>query len=311
MKYQTSQTQQTNQSIARPITQQRDWHWRGWKTRYVYVKSQSNSQPAILLLHGFGASVGHWRGNYEVLSEHHHVYALDLLGFGNSEKPPSLYGISVWVEQVFDFWQTFIQQPIVIVGNSIGALVALMATHIHPEMSKGIVAISLPDLAELEELIPKPIRPVKRSLEAIVGRLLSPLLFYFIRRPQSIKFVLENFAYSDRTRVDDELVQIIAQPAQDPQAATAFYYLNVSMNQVESLPSSPLPSSREAIAQLQVPILILWGTKDRFIPIALGRKLVKYSSLAQLIELPDLGHCPQDEAPSLVNSQILQWVSRI
>lgn len=303
-----------NQTLqSQQITQQRDWHWRGWKTRYVYVNSQSNSQtqsnppkPAVLLLHGFGASVGHWRGNYKTLAEHHHVYALDLLGFGNSEKPPSFYGISVWVEQVFDFWQTFIRQPIVIVGNSIGALVALMATHLHPEISKGIVAISLPDLSELEELVPKPVRPIKRSLEAIVGKLLSPVLFYFIRRPQSIKFVLESFAYSDRTRVDDELVQIIARPAQDPQAATAFYYLNVSMNQAEAL-----PTTKEAIAQLQVPILILWGTKDRFIPISLGRKLVTYSSLAQLIELPNLGHCPQDEAPSLVNSQILEWISRI
>jgi len=73
--------------------------------------------------------------------------------------------IKISPRDTFDFWQTFIRQPIVIVGNSVGALVALMATHLHPEMSKGVVAISLPDLAELEELVPKSVRPIKRSLE--------------------------------------------------------------------------------------------------------------------------------------------------
>lgn len=293
--------------------QQRDWRWRGWKTRYVFTNStnQDPTKPAILLLHGFGSALGQWRGNYAALAQDHRVYALDLLGFGNSEKPPSYYGASVWVEQVFDFWQTFIGQPIIMVGNSLGALVALMATHLHPEMSKGLVTISLPDLTELEELVPVPVRPIKRSLEATVGGLLSRPLFYFIRRPQTIKFVLENFAYSDRTRVDEELVQIIAQPAQDPQAAQAFYYLNISMNQDDASSSNSLPTNKEAIAQLQVPMLILWGTSDRIIPISLGKKLVKYSPLAQLVELPNLGHCPQDEVPSLVNKQILEWMRKI
>lgn len=295
-------------------TQQRDWYWRGWKTRYVFTPpkiTQNSEASAILLLHGFGAAVGHWRGNYGELSQDRRVYALDLLGFGNSEKPPTYYGASVWVEQVFNFWQTFIGKPVILVGNSIGALVALMATHLHPEMSVGIVAISLPDLEELEDLVPKPIRPIKRSLETIVGGFLARPLFYLLRRPSSIRFVLENLAYSDRLRVDRELVQIIAQPAQDDRAATAFYHLNLSMNQPNPLPSSPLPSSKGAIAQLQVPILILWGSKDRIIPPALGRKLVKYSPLAQLIELPNLGHCPHDEAPSLVNQKILQWLPKL
>jgi haloalkane dehalogenase len=295
-------------------TEQRDWQWRGWKVRYVFTpnspKKLDQKAPAILLLHGFGAALGHWRGNYAALSAHHQVYALDLLGFGNSEKPPTFYGTSVWVEQIFDFWRTFIQRPIIIVGNSLGALVALMATHLHPEMSMGIVTISLPDLNELEELVPKPIRPLKRSLESIVGSFLARPLFYIVRRPQSIRFVLENIAYGDRTQVDDQLVQIIAQPAQDLKAVKAFYYLNISMNQSDNL-SGSLPTNKEAISQLKVPMLILWGVKDRIIPPAFGRKLVKYSPLVQLVEFPSLGHCPQDEAPSLVNGEILQWIDKI
>ncbi len=293
----------------KPRIEQRNWQWRGWKIRYVFCRSnapqslENNSKPAILLLHGFGAAVGHWRGNYQALSAEHQVYALDLLGFGNSEKPATAYGASLWVEQVFDFWQTFIGQPVVLVGNSIGSLVALMATHQHPEMSSGVVAISLPDFTELENLIPKPIRPIKRALETIVGAVLARPLFYLAQR--SIKFVLKNLVYVDKSRVDRELVQIITQPTQDPQAVEAFYCLVLSMNFDQDF-----PSAASAIAQLAVPILILWGSQDRVIPPFLGAKLVKFSPLANLVELPNMGHCPQDENPEVVNHEILMWMQK-
>ena len=115
------------------IGSQRDWVWRGWQTRYTYVRCQSNYEtregqnlqhPPILLLHGFGASIGHWRQNINVLSQKHTVYALDLLGFGASEKAIANYNTSFWVEQVYEFWQAFIQVPVILVGNSIGSLIS-------------------------------------------------------------------------------------------------------------------------------------------------------------------------------------------
>lgn len=289
-------------------TQQRDWQWRGWRLRYVFTQNPDlpKDAPAILLLHGFGAAVGHWRHNYQELSRHYRVYALDLLGFGNSQKPPTYYGAEVWVEQVFDFWQTLIRSPMVIAGNSIGALVALLAAHRHPEMAKGVITISLPDLAEIEEMVPRAIRPLKRSLEAIVGGLLAVPLFYLIRRPAVIRFVLRNFAYGNAAMVDRQLVQIIAKPAQDKDAARAFYYLNLSMAQ-----ASNLPTTKQAIAELKVPILIIWGLGDRIIPPYLGKKLVQYSPSAELLELANVGHCPQDEVPELVNAHIHEWIGRL
>ena len=57
--------------------------------------------PAILLVHGFGASTHHWRHNIPVLSRTHEVHALDLLGFGKSAKPAELnYGGALWRDQV-------------------------------------------------------------------------------------------------------------------------------------------------------------------------------------------------------------------
>ena len=115
------------------VGSQRDWVWRGWQTRYTYIRPQNpyennraKSTP-LMLLHGFGASIGHWRHNLEVLGDRHTVYALDMLGFGASEKAPANYSVHLWVEQIYDFWKAFIRKPVILIGNSIGSLISLAA----------------------------------------------------------------------------------------------------------------------------------------------------------------------------------------
>lgn len=287
--------------------QQRDWIWQGWQTRYSFLHTDTaQSDLPILLLHGFGASIGHWRKNMPALAANHAVYALDLVGFGASEKPSTQYNISLWVEQVFEFWQTFIRQPVVLVGNSIGSLVALIAASVHPEMAKGIVTISLPDLSAREEMIPSFIRPMVRSLESIFSHslILKPI-FYYVRHPRVIK-PWAGMAYGDASIVDDELVEILSRPAQEKRAAAAFCRILQGMMNVNFS-----PRVSQAISQLQIPLLMLWGTQDRMIPPVLGRKLATYSPLARLVELEGLGHCAHDEAPLQVNAEILKWIEKL
>ena len=114
----------------------------------------------VMLVHGFGASIGHWRHNLEFLATHHPVYGLDLVGWGGSRKPDTNYDIDLWVEQIHDFWQTFIGRPIILIGNSIGSLVALVAAARYPEMATALVMVSLPDLSAEQELIPPPLQPI-------------------------------------------------------------------------------------------------------------------------------------------------------
>ncbi|MFM7635265.1 MAG: alpha/beta fold hydrolase, partial [Cyanobacteriota bacterium] len=82
--------------------------------------SPGNPQgPAILLVHGFGASTDHWRHNIPVLSRTHEVHALDLLGFGRSAKPEGLpYGGALWAGQLGTYVRERIGRPTVLVGNS-------------------------------------------------------------------------------------------------------------------------------------------------------------------------------------------------
>ncbi len=57
------------------------------------------------------------------------VYAIDLLGFGNSDKPVQQYSMELWAEQLCDFVSEFTSAPAVLVGNSVGSLACLMVSH--------------------------------------------------------------------------------------------------------------------------------------------------------------------------------------
>lgn len=92
---------------------------------YAIITGKRKKHPPLILLHGFGASIEQWRHNISVLSQQHRVYALDLLGFGASRKAYTQYGVNLWREQIYDFWRTFIGVPAILVGNSLGSLVAL------------------------------------------------------------------------------------------------------------------------------------------------------------------------------------------
>jgi pimeloyl-ACP methyl ester carboxylesterase len=289
------------------VMQYRDWYFRGWRSHYGFRRSQNadHTKPPILLIHGFGAAIEHWRDNIPALAENHTVYAIDLLGFGNSEKPPTRYSIHLWVEQVFQFWRKFIKVPMVIIGNSVGSLVAAIAASHHPEIASGVVVISLPDIAAFNDMVPKALQPIERTVKAIVSAVLVKPLFHLIRQPFTIRLVLKGIVYCDRCRVDNELVEIIAKPARDRQAAEAFLRLNRSINQ-----PNYSPSLTQALEQLQAPLLILWGSSDRLIPPSEGRRLVKYVPNGTLMYLEGMGHCAHDDNPERVNHEILTWLAQ-
>lgn len=289
------------------VGNQRDWVWRGWQTRYTYIRPSQNSQKTmpLILLHGFGASIGHWRHNLEVLGEYHTVYALDMLGFGGSEKAPANYSIELWVEQVYDFWQTFIRQPVVLVGNSNGSLVSLAAAAAHPEMVQGIVMMSLPDPSLEEEAIPPFLRPVVRTIKNLVA---SPLLlkpvFHFVRRPSVLRR-WAGLAYAHPEAITDELIEILASPPQDRGAVRAFSALFKA-----AIGINFSPSVKALLPTITIPMLLIWGQKDRFVPPMLANQFAQYNEKLQLLNLEDVGHCPHDECPEQVNQAILDWINK-
>lgn len=287
------------------VGNQRDWVWRGWQTRYTYQRcavAEAESAP-VLLLHGFGASIGHWQHNLEFLATHHTVYGLDLVGWGGSRKPKIEYTIDLWVDQVYDFWQTFVGQPMILVGNSIGSLVALVAAAKHPEMAASTIMVSLPDLSAEQEMIPRSIQPLVNGLKRLI--LNPPLLhtlFRFVSQPKVARKWAQ-IAYFNPDRVTDELVDIFLTPAQEREAPAAFVKIMQGMTS-----SNFSPNIRKLLPEMTIPMLLIWGCEDRMIPPGTAKILLQLNPRLELVNLEAAGHCAHDEMPDEVNQIVRNWL---
>jgi pimeloyl-ACP methyl ester carboxylesterase len=113
------------------------WSWEGKTINYV---SAGCGKP-VLLVHGFGANLGHWRKNVPALVEAgYKVYAIDLLGFGDSDKPLIDYSMELWEQQLKAFISEFMGgQQVVVMGNSVGSLACLMVSASLPDQVAGTV----------------------------------------------------------------------------------------------------------------------------------------------------------------------------
>ena len=283
----------------------RYWYWRGWKIRYwAQAAAQPSDPPAppLLLLHGFGASLNQWRYNLSPLAQHRAVYALDLLGFGKSQKAATLFSSDLWSAQVYDFWKLWIGCPVVLVGHSLGALVVLNSAVTYPNMVSRLVMLTLP--AAREELLTGWVEFVSRSIERFFSTpLLIRPLFNFVRQPWVIRGALQGI-YQIQERVDADLVKQFVQPTHDRGAARTLCYLVRSRTEPQFT-----PKTKQLIPQLTVPALVLWGEADQVIPLAWGEQISPLNPLVTLIKIPGVGHCLYDETPELINQHILAWLA--
>ena len=286
-----------------PVTRDRYWYWRGWRIHYQVMPAVTPQphQPPVLLLHGFGASLEQWRDNARVLAQSRTVYALDLLGFGDSQKAAAIFNADLWSAQVHDFWQAWIGQPIVLVGHSLGALVALNSAVAYPGMVARLIMLTLP--AAREELLSGWLETLSRTAERLFSTpLLIRPIFQVFRRPGMIRGVLRS-DYQVRDRVDEALVEQFVRPTAERGAARTLCYLVRSRTELQFT-----PETRQLIPQLTMPTLLLWGQADRVIPLTWGQQVAPLNPQLTLTIVPGVGHCAYDDKPDLINQTILDWL---
>ena len=185
--------------ITQPLIQNNSlekhvWTWQGHSIQYSV---QGTGQP-LVLIHGFGASIGHWRKNIPVLADAgYRVFAIDLLGFGGSDKPALDYSLELWQQQIKDFWNAHIQEPTVFIGNSIGALLSLMVVTQDPDIARGGVLINCAGgLNHRPDELKFPLRLVMGSFTKLVSsKTFGPFLFNRIRQKHRIRNTLRQVYY--------------------------------------------------------------------------------------------------------------------
>ena len=280
------------------------WQWRGFKIGYRQV---GEAGPAVVLVHGFGASSGHWRKNLPVLGKNCRCFAIDLLGFGASDKPrPDAtvrYTFETWAEQIIDFCREVVGEPAFLIGNSIGCIAAMQAGVSASDWVRGIAALNI-SLRLLHERKRDRLSWVERfgapvMQKVLQNRAISNFFFQSIAKPRSVRNILRQ-AYARPEAITDELVEMLLEPARDPGAVDVF---------VAFTSYSQGPLAEDLLPQLQCPTIILWGDRDPWEPIEQGRAYGDYATVDRFIPLPGLGHCPQDEAPEVVNPILQAWLA--
>jgi alpha-beta hydrolase superfamily lysophospholipase len=115
------------------------------KTTAVYGKNihyiEAGQGPAGILLHGLGSTKENWGANFAALASKYHVYALDQLGFGHSDKPLIDYKLATWSDFLQGFMQSQNIPKATVVDNSLGGWIALDFTATHPGMVDKLVLV--------------------------------------------------------------------------------------------------------------------------------------------------------------------------
>lgn len=286
------------------------WIWQGFPICY---QPQGSKGPPVVLVHGFGASWLHWRQNIPVLASTCRVYAIDLIGFGGSAKPTPgefkpgeqiQYSFETWGQQIADFCQEVIGEPAFLVGNSIGCIAVMQAAVSYPNSALSVALLNC-SLRLLHDRKRGTLPWYRRFGAPLVQRLLSvkPISQFFfnqLAQPKTVRKILLQ-AYAHPEAVTDELVDMLMAPARDPGAVAVFVAFT-------AYSQGPLPE--DLLAVLPCPAIMLWGTSDPWEPVELGRELANFPQVQKFIPLEGVGHCPQDEAPELVNPILQDWISQ-
>lgn len=278
------------------------WQWRGHNIYYVRTLGSHPDRPPLLLVHGFGGSTNHWRKNIAELQNDFQVWAIDLLGFGASDKADCQYSGNLWRDQLHDFIQEVIGAPAILAGNSLGGYAALCVAAQRPESAVGLILLNSAGPFTPAQPQPEP-PPYRQALGRAMKWLFwqdwfSFLVFQWTRRRSLIRKTLEKL-YLDKSAVTDRLVEEIYRPSCDPGAARVFasVFKTPSGEKVDVL-----------LGQLKKPLLTLWGEGDPWMNVR-----ERASSFRQYYpELKEYylqaGHCPHDEVPDRVNELIRSWV---
>lgn len=261
--------------------------------RVHYQEFGDASKPPIILLHGYTASVYVWKTAAPMLAEDgFRVIAVDLLGFGYSEKPSWFdYSIQSQARMVSRFMNRLGIGRATIVGSSYGGAVALTLTLDYPERVEKLVLV---DAVCNDEPKNHPILRLA-SLPG-VGEVITPFLCdskSFMKMRMHGTLARVNRHMITRDRIESIIRPLSAADGHHSVLATS---RNWSAGHIE----------RDAHL-INQPTLIIWGEEDKVIPIRNGYKLHEEILNSRLVVLKDCGHVPPEEKSELFAELVTEF----
>jgi len=252
--------------------------------------------PPVILLHGFGGSIWQWEYQQAALSTRHRVVTLDLPGSGLSDKPGIDYSPTTLMEYLRGFMHELELERATLVGNSMGAGLAIALALTDPEKVDRLVLISgLPP--RVEETLASPI--MKRAVDLHVPVWLAEFgSWLFGSRPTET--ILKEIVF-DHSLLTPSVLDRSIRNRRAPGLIRSLMSLRDHLPQWESTFAPRLNTITHAT-------LILWGEEDRLFPPRVGKDIHMLIPGSTLRLIPRAGHIPQWERPDIVNGFILSFL---
>lgn len=264
------------------------------KSRYWVQGSQGST---VILIHGIGAMVESWVSNIEALSQKHRVYAIDLVGFGRSDKPSVDYSLPFFAQFVKDFMEVQNIDRASLVGWSLGGGVSMQCAIQFPEkLDKLIIVDSIGFGRETFWMF-------RLSSIPWIGKILS-------RPSKKGTALLLKACVFDHTLITDEIVDLYYQFAALPGGHAAFLATVRSLaNFLGTFKKEVVQAFQDNLGTMTIPTLIIWGKQDRLLPAKHASIAESWIPNARDHLINDCGHCPQMEHPEEFNTQVLAFLN--
>ncbi|MCB9233169.1 MAG: alpha/beta hydrolase [Bacteroidia bacterium] len=258
-----------------------------YKSRFVeidgyrihYRDEGSGEGLPIVLLHGMAASLFVWNDWVRILSTRHRVIRLDMPGFALSDpiKPQTEIGVPFFVDKIEKFLRALGIQECNLVGNSLGGWIAWEFSTYFPDMVNKLTLLNAAGYVTRETRPPS------------VGILSSPKIMHLVRTgvPKMLVKMLIRQSYGDPKKLKKEFVERhYTLTNREGNLASLFRIANTEIS----------PDS-ERIQTVQIPTLIMWGSKDRVIDIKDAHRFAKDIPHNKLVIYEKVGHIPMVEIP--------------
>jgi len=199
---------------------------------------------------------------------------------------------------------------VILIGNSLGALVALTCAVSLEEQIAKVIASPLPDQFQenKKKIINKPLFENLKDRFTTIFFIFFPLeiILLLITKLGVIRLGL-NSAYFKKDNIDSELIDLVTKPVLRRTAARSLRAMCIGMSsRDEKLKASYL--LKKLSTTKKVPFLLIWGDKDNFIPLFVGKKIANFHRWVKLKIVSNSGHCIHDEDPLVFNRISYEWI---
>lgn len=257
--------------------------------------AQSDPQPIMVFIHGWGGSSQYWRSTAQAFSADFDCLIYDLRGFGQSVLPVDYDGVYSLEDYVLDLVELLkaldISQTFVLNAHSMGASIAALFAEQYPQQVKKLI-LNCNGVFEYDERA----FAIFQKIGGDIVRFRFPWLKQvpLMDRLAIARFLAQPISQGDRRQfLDDFLIA-------DDRAAAGTLVAAVNKEMVTRIPT--------AFKKLQCPTLFLSGEKDRIIPASQAQQAIALNPKFQYIEIPKVGHFPMLENPDIYQQEIRQFL---